>query len=86
LTETASRSESQPIPTASGDALAATLYRPGGVEGQAPCVVMGAGGTLTQRDGIPDYAERFAAALCLDTSSARRLALCRGACAHDRGR
>jgi dienelactone hydrolase len=27
-----------------------------------PCVVMGSGGTLTQRDGIPDYAERFAAA------------------------
>jgi alpha-beta hydrolase superfamily lysophospholipase len=50
------------IPTASGEACAATLYRPDGVADAAPCVVMGAGGTLTQRDGIPDYAERFAVA------------------------
>lgn len=54
--------ERQRISTASGDACAATLYRPGGEGGIAPCVVMGPGGTLTQRDGIPDYAERFAAA------------------------
>lgn len=50
------------IPSESGDAIAATLYRPDGATGSVPCVVMGAGGTLTQRDGIPDYAERFAAA------------------------
>jgi dienelactone hydrolase len=62
LTEIESRSESQRIPTASGDALAATLYPPEGVEEAARCVVMGAGGTLTRRDGIPEYAERFAAA------------------------
>ncbi len=50
------------IPTRSGDACAATLYRPAGVDGPAACVVMGAGGSLTQRDGIPEYAERLAAA------------------------
>ena len=48
------------ISTASGDACAATFYRPDGAADAVPCVVMGAGGTLTQRDGIPDYAERFA--------------------------
>jgi uncharacterized protein len=41
---------------------AASLYRPDGVAGTAPCVVMGHGFTLTRGDGIPDYAERFAAA------------------------
>lgn len=41
---------------------AAMLYRPAGAEDSRPCVVMGAGGTLTQSDGIPEYAERFAAA------------------------
>ena len=41
---------------------AATLYRPGGLRGPVPCVVMGHGVTLTRGDGIPDYAERFAAA------------------------
>lgn len=51
------------IQTASGDAIAATLYRPtDSAAERAPCVVMGAGGTLTRRDGIPAYAERFAAA------------------------
>jgi uncharacterized protein len=50
------------MPTASGEACAATLYRPDGATDAVPCVVMGAGGTLTQRDGIPDYAARFAAA------------------------
>lgn len=50
------------IPTDSGDAIAATLYRPADAAIAVPCVVMGAGGTLTQRDGIPAYAERFAAA------------------------
>ncbi len=48
------------ISTASGDACAGTFYRPDGATGAIPCVVMGAGGTLTQRDGIPAYAERFA--------------------------
>ena len=48
------------IATASGDTCAATLYRPDGAADVVPCVVMGAGGTLTQRDGIPDYAARFA--------------------------
>jgi acetyl esterase/lipase len=51
------------IQTASGDAIAATVYRPtDSAAERVPCVVMGAGGTLTQRDGIPAYAERFAAA------------------------
>jgi dienelactone hydrolase len=51
------------IPTASEDAIAATLYLPTGGEAElAPCVVMAPGGTLTRRDGIPAYAERFASA------------------------
>jgi pimeloyl-ACP methyl ester carboxylesterase len=62
LSEPSPRTETLRIPTASGDACAATLYRPGSTAGPAACVVMGAGGTLTQRDGIPDYAERLAAA------------------------
>src|SRR5512142_1686883 len=37
---------------------AATIYRPDAT-GSAPCVVMGSGVTLTRKDGIPDYAERF---------------------------
>ena len=49
---------------------AATLYRADDVQEQVPCVVMGPGGTLTRRDGIPAYAERFAdlgvAALAFD--------------------
>ena len=40
---------------------AATLYRPASVEAPVACVVMGQGFSLTRRDGIPDYAERFAA-------------------------
>jgi hypothetical protein len=48
------------ISAPSGMRCAAILYRPAGTE-TAPCVVMGAGGTLTQRDGIPDYARRIAA-------------------------
>ncbi len=62
MSESSLLPETLKIPTESGDACAATLYRPERVVGLAPCVVMGAGGTLTQRDGIPDYAERFAAA------------------------
>jgi len=50
------------IPTGSGDAIAATFYEPADAVGLGACVVMGAGGTLTQGDGIPAYAERFAAA------------------------
>lgn len=38
-----------------------TLYRPAGGADPVACVVMGPGGTLTRRDGIPSYAERFAA-------------------------
>jgi len=41
---------------------AATLYRPDQPTGEVPCVVMGHGLSLTRRDGIPDYAARFAAA------------------------
>ena len=51
------------IPTASGDSCAATLYRPNRDSGDhVPCVVMGAGGSLTQRDGIPAYGQHLAAA------------------------
>ncbi len=41
---------------------AATAYRPDAAAGTAPCVVIGSGVTLTRKDGIPDYAERFARA------------------------
>lgn len=41
---------------------AGTLYRPDRGGEPVACVVMGPGGTLTRRDGIPGYAERFAAA------------------------
>ena len=41
---------------------AATVYRPDQPTGEVPCVVMGHGLSLTRRDGIPDYAARFAAA------------------------
>jgi quorum-quenching protein AidA len=51
------------VPSASGDAMVATFHWPEGVAaGRTPCVVMGAGGTLTRRDGIPAYAERLASA------------------------
>jgi dienelactone hydrolase len=40
---------------------AGTLYRPDAAAGPRPCVVMGNGITLTRRDGIPAYAERFVA-------------------------
>ena len=39
---------------------AGTLYRPDGGADPVACVVMGPGGTLTRRDGMPAYAERFA--------------------------
>jgi dienelactone hydrolase len=38
---------------------AATVYRPSGAAGVVGCVVMGNGFTLTRKDGIPDYAQRF---------------------------
>ena len=41
---------------------AATVYRPDCVHGPVGCVVMGDGLSLTREDGIPGYAERFAAA------------------------
>jgi alpha-beta hydrolase superfamily lysophospholipase len=40
-----------------GSRCAATVYRPDGVAGPLACVVMGHGGTLTRRDGIPEFAE-----------------------------
>jgi dienelactone hydrolase len=45
----------------SGDGrCAAWLYRPRDVAGDVPCVVMSHGFSLTMRDGLEDYAERFA--------------------------
>lgn len=41
---------------------AATLYLPRDLATPVPCVVIGPGGTLTRKDGIPSYAERFASA------------------------
>ena len=38
------------------------LYWPDVGADSVACVVMGPGGTLTRQDGIPAYAERFAAA------------------------
>jgi pimeloyl-ACP methyl ester carboxylesterase len=48
--------------TSAGTRCAATVYRPEGVTGLAPVIVMGHGITLTRRDGIPAFARRFAAA------------------------
>jgi acetyl esterase/lipase len=62
LNGAASITEAHRIATPSGDSCAATLYLPEPADGPLACVVMGAGGTLTQRDGMPDYARRFAAA------------------------
>jgi pimeloyl-ACP methyl ester carboxylesterase len=47
--------------TSAGTRCAATIYRPEGVTGLAPVIVMGHGITLTRRDGIPAFARRFAA-------------------------
>ena len=44
------------------DTCAAWLYRPDGVAGPVPCVVMAHGFTATRWDRLPAYAERFAAA------------------------
>lgn len=41
---------------------AASLYRPASATGRVPCVVMGPGTSGTRDFGLPDYAERFAAA------------------------
>ena len=45
-----------------GETIAATWYRPDVSAASVPCVVMGHGFTLTRRDGIPEYAQRLAAA------------------------
>ena len=45
-----------------GETIAATWYRPDVLAAAVPCVVMGHGFTLTRRDGIPEYAQRLAAA------------------------
>jgi pimeloyl-ACP methyl ester carboxylesterase len=47
--------------TSGGVRCAATVYRPKGVTGPTPVIVMGHGITLTRRDGIPAFARRFAA-------------------------
>jgi uncharacterized protein len=48
--------------TSGADTCAAWLYRPEGVAGLAPCVVMAHGFSATREDTLPAYAERFAAA------------------------
>jgi hypothetical protein len=48
--------------SSAGTRYAATLYRSAWASGPTPVVVMGNGMTLTRRDGIPAYAERFTAA------------------------
>jgi pimeloyl-ACP methyl ester carboxylesterase len=56
-------SEREDLTFASGaDTCAAWLYRPEGVAGPAPCVVMAHGFSGTREDTLPAYAERFAAA------------------------
>jgi fermentation-respiration switch protein FrsA (DUF1100 family) len=56
-------SEREDLAFASGDdTCAAWLYRPDGVAGPAPCVVMAHGFSATREDTLPSYAERFAAA------------------------
>jgi uncharacterized protein len=56
-------SEREDVAFASGtDTCAAWLYRPEGVSGPAPCVVMAHGFSTTRADTLPAYAERFAAA------------------------
>lgn len=44
------------------DAVAAWFYPAAGAAGRAPCVVMSHGFSLTRSDGLPPYAEAFAAA------------------------
>ena len=41
---------------------AGTLYRPDREAETVPCVIMGPGGSLTRRDGIPACADRLATA------------------------
>jgi pimeloyl-ACP methyl ester carboxylesterase len=54
--------------TSGGDRCAAWLYRPedapGAAAGEAACVVMAHGFSLTRHDGLEAYAERFARAGC----------------------
>ena len=44
---------------ASGDQLAAYVYRPDGATQPGPCIVMAHGFTATRDDGLPAYAEAF---------------------------
>lgn len=44
------------------DACVGTLFRPGSSDGAVPIVVMAHGFTATRTDGLPAFAERFAAA------------------------
>lgn len=48
--------------TSAGTKCAAWLYRPEDADGAVPCVVMAHGFSATRADGLPPYAERFAAA------------------------
>jgi pimeloyl-ACP methyl ester carboxylesterase len=50
--------------TSAGVRCAATVYRPRGVTGPVPVIVMGHGITLTRLDGIPAFARQFAATGC----------------------
>ncbi len=47
--------------TSGGARCAATVYRPEGVTGPTPVIVMAHGLTLTRHDGIPAFARHFAA-------------------------
>jgi len=51
-----------------GEQLAAYVYRPATIQGNAPCVVMGHGFTGTREDGLPEYAEAFRDARCVISS------------------
>lgn len=50
------------FPSQDGQECVGTLYRPDGAPPRPlPCVVMGNGVSMTRRDGVPRFAERFAA-------------------------
>ena len=54
-------SETEDTSPSAGARCAATVYRPRGITGPTPVVLMGHGVTLTRRDGIPAFARQFAA-------------------------
>ncbi len=59
----AGRADREDASFGSGDgSCAAWLYRPRTADGSSPCIVMANGFSLTRHDGLPAYAERFAAA------------------------